>query len=245
MLVLTYKVIFALCILHVTQCMEEEKQFKDSEGKNIWNFFFGGGGYGDDNQNNGCPEVPVTCETRKSTVVYTRWGRQDCNPNVHIVYTGYIAGGHYTQAGGLSNALCLPHEPEYNDALVVAGGSRSNIYGAEYETSTYAPWGTIHDKDALCAVCLAEGRSTSLMIPAKRTCPEGWKKEYEGLLMGGHQAHAGAQQSLCIDGDPQSRHGSVANDNGLLLYPVVGICGSLPCPPYVNTQELACVVCTR
>ena len=40
----------------------------------------------------------------------------------------------------------------------------------------------------------------------------------------------------------QSSQGS---KNGALLYLVEGVCGTLPCLPYVNGRELTCAVCTK
>ncbi|XP_071950906.1 uncharacterized protein [Antedon mediterranea] len=149
--------------------------------------------------------------------------------------------------GAGTNPLCLPEIPEYDERMVANGSHRANVYGAEYETNfkQYPQWRDVHQTDPACAVCLAKGRSASIMIPAKRTCPEGWTKEYGGLLMGGCTHHNAAHEYLCVDGSPQSRDNSKTNKNGFLLYPAVGKCGSLKCPPYVDYHELSCVVCTR
>ena len=39
--------------------------------------------------------------------------------------------------------------------------------------------------------------------------------------------------------------GSIANIPGTRFFPVEGRCGSLPCPPYKETKELTCAVCTK
>ena len=39
--------------------------------------------------------------------------------------------------------------------------------------------------------------------------------------------------------------GGQDNKNGALFYPVEAVCGSLPCPRYVNGWELTCAVCTK
>ncbi|XP_071949896.1 uncharacterized protein [Antedon mediterranea] len=233
-----------------TNIQEETIQYKDQEGNNIWNFFFGGeydvGTQPENYRRAGCPEKPMTCKTGKTSAIYTHWGSQECNPQSTEVYRGYVGGGHFSHFGGINNPLCLPDAPEYNEELTTdGGGERSNLYGAEYQTNTYSPWSSSHDKDMICAVCLTKGRSTNLMIPAKRTCPEGWTKEYEGLLMGGHHSHAGGHESICVDINPEGRPGSMADLDGMLFFPVIGICGSLPCTPYIANRELACVVCTR
>ena len=52
-------------------------------------------------------------------------------------------------------------------------------------------------------------------------------------------------QYICVDNVLKPVPGSSANKQGLLLYFVEGQCGSLPCPPYDNTRELSCAVCTK
>ena len=81
------------------------------------------------------------------------------------------------------------------------------------------------------------------MIPAKRSCPIGWTKEYEGLLMTQHHTQH-ASTYICVDKTMEILPGGYENRDGGLLYVVEAVCGSLPCPPYINGFELACVVCT-
>lgn len=70
----------------------------------------------------------------------------------------------------------------------------------------------------------------------------GWHREYRGYLMiqGNGQ---GASNYICVDARPE-KIGTNTNHNGRVFYPVESICGSLPCPPYVNNRELTCAVCT-
>ena len=50
----------------------------------------------------------------------------------------------------------------------------------------------------------------------------------------------------CMDVTLKPTTGSAGtNEDGLLFYFVEGRCGSLPCPPYDNTKELSCAVCTK
>ena len=128
----------------------------------------------------------------------------------------------------------------------------ANIQGAEYEfahfesifSRTYNGGRSLHDHDAPCVVCLAPSRSAQLMVPAKRTCPSGWTLEYRGYLVTDHPNH-NVKDFVCLDEEPEALPGSQANQNGALFYTVEAICGSLPCPPYVNGWELTCAVCTK
>lgn len=86
------------------------------------------------------------------------------------------------------------------------------------------------------------------MIPGRQECHgSGWTREYWGNLVTAHYGHAAQHEFICMDMTPEVR-GSTANQDGALVYVVQGQCGSLPCGddgPYVNNQELTCVVCTK
>ena len=161
--------------------------------------------------------------------------------------TGVMAGSWYQHSGGGSNYLCLPLNPIYEK---VEGGSQGSmyIYGSEYQVSAQTNIfqnSNLHDHDAPCAVCHTESRGSHMMIPARNVCPSGWTMEYKGYLMSESYSYKGRTQFICVDGNAEATHGSHADKNGALLYFVQGICGSLPCPPYVQGYELTCVVCTK
>ena len=46
----------------------------------------------------------------------------------------------------------------------------------------------------------------------------------------------------CMDENPDYTRGTYANLNGALFYFVEGVCGSLPCKPYIAGHELTCEV---
>ena len=79
------------------------------------------------------------------------------------------------------------------------------------------------------------------MMLAKYTCPKGWTTEYHGYLMAerSHTSH-----KRCVDSSITPVIGTNHDHNGLIFYPVEGRCGSLPCPPYEETKELTCAVCS-
>ena len=84
-----------------------------------------------------------------------------------------------------------------------------------------------------------------MMVPAKRTCPQGWTLEYEGLLMAGGQAQEGQSEYICVSLEMEAIPGGSANTDGGLLYVVEARCNPLSCPPYVDGYELSCVVCSK
>ncbi len=132
----------------------------------------------------------------------------------------------------------------YNDAD--QAGSINNIHGVEYENSNFIfNSKPVQDHDPPCAVCRVTSRSTQIMIPGRNQCYAGWNLEYNGYLMSEHHSHKGRKEFICVDSDPETDDAGFRSDNGALLYAVEGVCGSLPCPPYIPHRELTCAVCSK
>ncbi|KAK3591939.1 hypothetical protein CHS0354_031441 [Potamilus streckersoni] len=169
---------------------------------------------------------------------------------MYVAAYGYMAGSEYTQTGDGTNHLCLPddptwgafqdgfHNPEY----------RAHAYGAEYEIGVhgdYSPFSqALLNHDAPCAVCRTT-RSSSIMIPGRTNCYSGWILEYSGYLVSTWSDAAAPAEYVCLDGDAESMIHDNIDTNGHVLYLVDVVCGTLPCPPYVDGRELACVVCSK
>jgi hypothetical protein len=162
--------------------------------------------------------------------------------------TGYTGGSHYTHQGSAASYLCLPSDPQWLSYVDGVSNKGRFVYGAEYETDArnagIPPFASLHEHDVPCAVCHSTTWSTSLMIPGRTSCYGDWHLEYNGYLMSGHYTHKSATEFVCVDKTPDSVPGSRANKDGKLFYFVEAVCGSLPCPPYVDGREMACVVCT-
>ncbi|XP_052765127.1 short-chain collagen C4-like [Mya arenaria] len=178
---------------------------------------------------------------------YTRWGRNVCPGTSDLVYKGYTAGKHYTEEGSGSDEQCLPSDPtwsryvdgNYNDY-------RARIYGAEIDlphATDYFPY-DVHQQDVPCAVCHIQ-RPVNIMIPGRTNCYPGWTLEYTGYLMAGAYHSQGSYGHICMDGHPEFIPHGGTNDNQNILFLTEAQCGSLPCPPYVQGRELACVVCSK
>jgi len=188
-------------------------------------------------------------------VFYTRWGRSICPYHAVLVYSGYAAGSHYTHKGGGSNYLCLPTRPQWGSTVPGIQAHSGLIYGVEYELALGYTDGKpfsyinnwdhdLHDNDAPCAVCFNKEATTQLMIPGLQRCPSpNMQLEYQGYLVSEFHGHH-RTEFVCLDKAPAVIMGGKDNRNGALFYPVQAMCGSLPCPPYVEGNELTCVVCT-
>ena len=161
-----------------------------------------------------------------------------------IVYSGIVAGPHSSHSGGGSNPQCLPLNPSYHKYHSGSQHDRSFIYGTEYErTDPLLP--NSDNIDVPCAVCYVQTRSSMYMIPARYSCPIGWTREYYGFLMSERSTHHRTQY-LCVDRSLTVLPNTLRKDRrGLEFFPVEGRCGSLPCPPYEETKELTCAVCTK
>ena len=177
--------------------------------------------------------------------LYIRCGRTTCptTSGTTMLYTGLAGGTGWNQSGGGANYLCLPKNPQYLKNGLPNGNTRfSYLYGSEYQDTVFAT----HDHNVPCSVCYVSNRATKLMIPARTTCPESWIEEYEGYLMAERHNHARNAVYECVDKDTESVSGSGANTDGALFYQVVATCNKgLPCPPYVTTKTITCVVCTK
>ncbi|XP_078312769.1 uncharacterized protein LOC144619215 [Crassostrea virginica] len=184
-------------------------------------------------------------DERNKSIVYTRWGKKTCPTAAELVHSGYVGGSFYGDYGAAVDSLCLPSDPEWGIYRDGKEGNKAYVYGAEYETNTFISMPDVHDHDVPCAVCLVPNRSVVNMFPARKTCYDGWKLEYQGYLMAGYRGYQSGSQYTCIDIDPDTIDGGQANNNGKMFYQVKARCGSLKCPPYVEGRELVCVVCSK
>ena len=75
---------------------------------------------------------------------------------------------------------CMPLHPDYNSFS--NSGYWSVISGVEFETGNAGLFsGSPQGQNVPCARWLIP-RSAIMMYPAKRNCPHGWNKEYEGNI---------------------------------------------------------------
>ncbi|KAL4234278.1 hypothetical protein ACF0H5_005929 [Mactra antiquata] len=182
--------------------------------------------------------------------VYIRWGRTSCPSNgTEFVYSGYMAGGYYSDDGGGANNLCLPDHPTWNK-YVDGYNNGATIYGTEIELDpsvSSALFGqNVINQDIPCAVCRT--RASAHMFPARTNCYSGWTMEYSGYLISSHPTWKDQSDYICLDVNLEFVAHGAANDNAHVIRPVEVKCGNsggLPCPPYVDGRELACVVCSK
>ena len=160
-----------------------------------------------------------------------------------FVIQGICGGGDFQEKGGATEYICLPHDPEFipDSELTMLQGYAGHMYGGRVRVFIYY---SENDDKVPCSVCHVSA-ATTIMIPAKTTCPSGWSVQYHGFLISGHYDHAAASQFICLNQHPEYFEGRRSNLNGKLIYGVRTVCGSLPCPPYENNRLLPCVVCSQ
>lgn len=175
----------------------------------------------------------------------------DCYKNCYSIfnlYKGYIGGKAYYKPGSGTNYLCLPENPEWRKYTSYSHPWSGHIYGANYQIVENKPFPKkMNKKIAVCAVCKSTGRPTTLMIPAKWSCPKDWHTEYQGYLMSQSEwPKRPATHYICLDEHIQGINyiGKYKQARGI-LYPVEAVCGSLPCKKYSGHKELTCVVCSQ
>ncbi|XP_069134503.1 uncharacterized protein [Argopecten irradians] len=180
---------------------------------------------------------------------FVRWGRKDCPTSLtELVYSGYAGGSWYNHKGAAASPLCLPRDPEWLNTTVVPDEDTGKLFGAEYaSTNAHTMFGSnSRNKEVPCAVCRPKSFASSVMIPARTTCYNGWTKAYGGSLASGNHRNKAATEYVCMDEHPQPlAGGGNRNENGFLFYGVKAFCGSLRCPPYKQNTYISCVVCMK
>lgn len=182
---------------------------------------------------------PTTPPPVNGGVVYTRWGRTTCppTPGTQLVYSGRAAGGYYRYG---SDVLCMPDDPRYSKYAPGVQGY-GMVYGMEYHSEPNQPLHHVLYHNMPCAVCCGN-RSKVLMVPAKRLCPPGWKREYYGYLMAPNYHDA---SFFCVDHWPESVPGQNEFGGKAHAVHVEAHCNGLDCSHYDPEKELTCVVCTN
>lgn len=178
-------------------------------------------------------------------MTYTRWGKSSCpsTNGTQLLYAGRAGGTHYNRQGGGAEKLCLPADPDYIPGTAGFTGFANVIHGAEYEFDL-GPTGHLHQSNVPCAVCYIPIRAATIMVPAKTECPSSWIREYHGYLTAERDANYRSSFN-CMDINAEAIAGSASDRNGALFYYTYTTCNGLQCPPYVNSQILSCVVCTK
>jgi hypothetical protein len=114
---------------------------------------------------------------------------------------------------GPSNMLCLPNNPELSNRTVPGN---SYLYGTEFEEGDFFRK-SAQNEDTPCAFCRSKDTTASVMIPGRKSCYNGWKREYQGNLASGAESHKPSSY-ICVDSNPEFLQGGEISNNDNLLY---------------------------
>jgi len=174
-----------------------------------------------------------------------------------LLFKGHTAGPLYNKGGNTANFLCLHSDPQWGSVFDGQQPLIGSIWGASYGLVYNAignndVFSTVNNggnalsmRPAPCAVCDVPGRTRSIMIPARISCPMGWTKEYSGYLTGELASDKRKRSfAICVDQAPEITNGSSPTWHSV-LYPIGVQCGMLPCDTFSSGKGLTCVVCTK
>jgi len=197
-------------------------------------------------------------------VFYTRWGRTTCSESAQLAYTGYMTTGAVDQKGSGSNYICVTSSPKSGPGNVPGRQEFSGaLYPVQYDPRSDSgadgqpysvdgkpfSWSNNNGKNlrgmnAPCAVCYIDS-GASLMVPGTTDCPNDYNVEYWGYLVSAYWSTHYRTEFICMDNAPESGPGGTWTGTSAWVYPVQAECNqALPCPPYVNQDEITCVVCS-
>ena len=144
--------------------------------------------------------------------------------NVIVLVTGIAGGSKYDHTGGGSSYLCLTRQPQLKDKTF--GHTQVGyLYGAEY---VYMEEHSA--QDAVCSLCHTNHTST-VMILATLTCPQGWTLQYSGQLATQRYNFKSRTEFICLDDTKEHDEGGEGYQYGAYFSQVLTSCGALPCPP--------------
>lgn len=177
-------------------------------------------------------------ESINSGTTYTRWGKTSCPDNgSEKIYSGFAVAnnGPIFEAGG--RLWCLSNDPEWK--MYSNSTSTIGIMGIEYYADELFS-ADLKYYDVPCTVCHVSIRSSTIMIPGRRSCYTDWIMEYSGYLMSSFSS-----DFICIDEDPDIVPGTNDTTYRHHLYFTEFYCWRQNCTPYVDDRQLTCVVCTK
>ena len=176
-----------------------------------------------------------------NTLTFTRWGAVKCPSGSQQLYEGFIASSAHNNNGAGANYLCMHPKPEWPEGVSTGNQNGALLYGTEYENTGAVDKN--HDKDAGCAVCTRTNTMAVYVQWGRKTCSNGHRTEYTGLIMASHYTQQ-KSEFICVDLERAvHKTSSNANHNGALLYTTEAEQGSAD-NGYGHDRELSCAVCS-
>ena len=135
---------------------------------------------------NQCNQMPVKYTT------YERIGNTEC-PKISgtsLIYRGITISYSYNSTQNAptsySGFRCMPRDKEYINYYNIDKYEYDKEEANSGNVTGYITFTDSNHHDALCAVCMVEGRGSIMVIPGTDKCLDSWTKEYNGYLMTGY-----------------------------------------------------------
>ena len=156
-----------------------------------------------------------------------------------------MAHDYYKHPGSGANYLCMHPKPEWPEGMSTGDQNGALLYGVEYENTGAVDKNL--NKDVGCVVCEHRTASTVYVQWGRKTCSNGHKTEYYGVIMAEHYTHQKSEY-ICVDWERAAHATSSDSDhNGGLLYTTemqTSGHSSGDEAQYGNDRELSCAVCS-
>jgi len=190
---------------------------------------------------------------------YVTWGKQQCEGEGELVFSGWMVGPWYYRKGGPVQHECLPYNNDVpgsgqwdKDRTQTFGGLyRRAEFRDQYQLKVNPDFQLDHNKainymDLPCAVCVAK-EPAHIMVPGSVECPSGYRKDYRGYLTASRFNEATTAGFTCLHEYmqrlPRSSNG---NQYGSRVYPTEynGFDANQNWNDAKNNFEVSCAECT-
>ncbi len=168
---------------------------------------------------------------------YERIGNTECpkTSGTSLIYSGITISYSYNSTQNAptsySGFRCMPRDKEYINYYT----DKHEYDKEEVNSGNVTGYITFTDSkyhDALCAVCMVEGRGTIMVMPGTDKCLDSWTTEYNGYLMTGY---------TCVDIEMEE-DGENPDRTANLRHEVIS---SEVNKNYQDNNVLSCAVCSK
>ncbi len=173
---------------------------------------------------------------------YERIGSKDC-PDINgtsLIYKGVTVSYSFNYTNNIptsySGFRCMPTDEKDIDYYPGDKESTYTLMEQVYSENIteYITFTNSNHYDAVCAVCMIEGRGSIVVLPGTYECKDSWTMEYYGYLMTGNTCVD--KKMLGIDGSGDPKRAAFLRHE---------VTSSKVNKYYQDQKVLSCVVCSK